>query len=67
MTAEELNKTLVAKLKSIYNNKDFVVGILSCIPSMDDRIKMLRYIEKGEDVSDENIILYATHLRQKHK
>ncbi len=62
---KETRKILVSKLKEIYNNRDFVVGVMSNATHIDDRKTIIDFIDKGEDVTAENIILLAVHLDQK--
>lgn len=65
MNADEIRRILIEKLKSIYHNKDFVVGILSNATHPDDRKEIIEFIDAGKDVSVENIILLSVYLDQK--
>ena len=70
MTNKEIANALFAKLKQIYNSRDFVLGVLSNASHPDDRRAILEFIEKGEEVTTENLILLSVDLdikREKHE
>ena len=70
MTDKEVKETLREKLREIYDSKDFVGGVLSNAPHPDDRRAILEFIEKGEEVTTENLILLSVDLdikREKHE
>ena len=58
-------KTLFEKLRAFYNNRDFVLGIMCNAPHEDDMKTILEYIEKGKDVTRENLILLSLELENK--
>ena len=64
MPLEGTSEKLFSALRSLYNNRDFVVGAMSYARSDEDRKKLLDYIENGEDVTVESILLLALHLSQ---
>nr|DAV29362.1 MAG TPA: hypothetical protein [Caudoviricetes sp.] len=60
---KEIKRKLFDKLKAFYPDKDFVVGVISNVKYDDDRQAIIDYMENGEDVSVENIILLSLHLK----
>ena len=48
--------------REIYDNRDFVLGVLSNATHPDDRRTILEFIEKGEEVTTENLILLSVDL-----
>ena len=62
MTDKEVKETLREKLREIYDNRDFVLGVLSNATHPDDRRTILEFIEKGEEVTTENLILLSVDL-----
>lgn len=64
MTDVEIRKELISKLKGIFYNKDFVTGVLSNATHPDDRKTLIEFINNGQDVTPENIILLSVHLDQ---
>ncbi len=60
---KEIKRKLFDKLKAFYPDKDFVVGVISNVKHDDDRQVIIDYMENGEDVSVETIILLSLHLK----
>ena len=60
-------KELADRLKQIYYNKDFVCGVISILHTESAMKVMLDYIdtanELAEDISSDELILLALHLR----
>lgn len=50
----DLDNMLLEKLKAIYDDKDFIVGIFSNADNQDDRQRIVDYIDAGEEVTVEN-------------
>lgn len=63
----EVKKKLFDKLKAYYNDKDFVCGVISNTKNDDNRKAVLDYIDNGDDVSVENIILLSLYLGNNSK
>ncbi len=66
--AKKLSETgleLGQKLKSIYNEKSFVVSILSISDNDEDRKKVLEYINSTPNADIDDITLFAVNLRRK--
>ena len=64
-TAEETAQKLLQMLKDVFDDRDFVIGVMSNASHTDDREEIIRFIEKGEDVTVENIILLSVYLDDK--
>lgn len=58
----KIRMELFEKLCSIYDDKDFVVGVMSNVVTDEDSQALINYIENGEDVSIESIILRSLEL-----
>lgn len=66
MTDDAIRDKLIEALKTVYNERNFIIGVMSFARRSDDRKEILKFIEKGEDVTPENISLLALHLHQNH-
>lgn len=60
--AVELGK----KLKSVYNNDDFITAVLSYADNEVDQRSVIEFIDNGEDVTDENVLIFAMELADAH-
>lgn len=60
--AVELGK----KLKSVYDNDDFITAVLSYADNEVDRRSVIEFIDNGEDVTDENVLIFAMELADAH-
>ena len=58
----EVSKELCRRLKEIYNDKNFVVGVLASVENSDDAQEVIRFIDKGENVTMPSIVSLAYHL-----
>lgn len=61
----ELTKTeerLVDKLLAIWNDTEFVVGILAYLEDDEERQMMLDYIAENEKVSTEDLVLLSLFI-----
>ena len=56
---ESMRRRLFDKLREIENDRDFVVGVMSSANSEEIAEAILNYIENGEDVTLESIILLS--------
>lgn len=61
----DLDNMLLEKLKAIYDDKDFIVGIFSNADNQDDRQRIVDYIDAGEEVTVENLLLLSVFLDNK--
>ncbi len=50
------------KLCQLYDDKDFVIGVMSSAVSDNDAQAILDYMQSGENVTAEDIILFALEL-----
>lgn len=57
----KLKRELFDKLRNYHNDKDFVVGVMSNAKHNDDMKAIIEYMDNGDDVSVENIILLSLH------
>ncbi|MCI5741276.1 MAG: hypothetical protein SO445_07070 [Lachnospiraceae bacterium] len=60
---KKIKRKLFDRLKEFYPDKDFVGGVISNTKHDADRQKIIEYIDKGNDISVENIILLSLHLK----
>lgn len=60
----ELSKKLIDELKKISEDEEFIVGTLAEVYNDEDKKTLLEYIEKGEDVDYEQVILNSVWLGQ---
>jgi hypothetical protein len=65
--AMDIKRELFNKLNSFHHDKDFVVGVMSNAKHDEDRETILQFMEAGEDVTVENIILLSLHLSNERK
>ena len=65
MTFEEITNKLILRLKEIYDDRNFIIGVMSFALTHDERKMVLEYIEHGEDVTAESISLLSLNLSQK--
>lgn len=59
---DELTVVLSKKLKSIYDNKEFIIEVLSNADNPEDQQTIIDFIDAGEDVDDEAILVLAMDL-----
>ena len=76
MTLEEYYKKhsskaileLTEKLKQYWeNDEEFLLGVLNDLKTDEEREQVIQYINYGEDVSYESIILYTLDIAQLRK
>ena len=63
----KIKSALIEKLKSVSTDNDFVVGVISNAKNDVDRRAIIEYIEKGENVSYEQILLLSVWLGQERE
>lgn len=59
-----LSKKLIDEIKKISEDEEFVVGVFANVYNDEDKKTLLEYIEKGEDVNYEQVILNSVWLGQ---
>lgn len=60
--AVELGK----KLKSVYDNDNFITAVLAYADNEADQRYVIEFIDNGEDVTDENVLIFAMELADAH-
>lgn len=55
------------KLCQLYDDKDFVIGVLNSAVSDNNAQAILDYMQSGENVTAEDIILFALELDMANK
>ena len=53
---------LIEKLKRFDDTDDYIFGVLSQSPYDEDRQLIIDYIDKGKDVSYENVLLFSLEI-----
>ena len=61
----ELKKKLRDKLKAVSEDKDFILGVLLDAEAEEDQQTIIDYIDKGEDVNEQNVTLLSVFLFNK--
>lgn len=56
---------LLDKLRDIKDDDDFLLGVLLDVKHPDDTEEMLYYLEHGDDVNDQNVILFGLWLNNR--
>lgn len=62
-----LSGLLISKLRKISSDEDFIAGVLLDVKNDDDKKALLNYIEAGQNVNYEQIILNALWLYQQRE
>lgn len=60
-----IEQKLLGFLEKLYDNDDFITGIFSNADHEEDRNAIIDHIEKGDDVTVENVILLSLYLDNK--
>ena len=63
----QITLRLIERLRTFTDDDDYVIGILAYSPYDEDRKLIIDYIDHGEDVSYENVILSSLEVRQRRK
>lgn len=56
---EKIKKELIEKLKTISEDRDFLLSVINSVKRTEDRKAVIEYINKGENVTYEQLILLA--------
>ena len=62
----DLDVELGKKLKSVYDNDNFITAVLSYADNEVDQRSVIEFIDNGEDVTDENVLIFAMELADAH-
>ncbi len=60
----EVEKELVKKLRDIWNDKEFVIGVLSHLKDDKERGELIEFIDSNDDVTSEAVTLLALDISQ---
>lgn len=63
----KLSKELIDELKKISEDKEFISGVLLDVENDEDKLTLLEYIRKGEDVNYSQVILNSLWLYQQRE
>ena len=63
----QLSKELIDELKKISEDKEFISGVLLDVENDKDKLTLLEYIRKGEDVNYSQVILNSLWLYQQRE
>ena len=63
----KVKNELIEKLKTISCDKEFLLSVVNHAKHIDDRKAIIDYIDNGEDVTYENLILLSITLGRKRK
>ncbi|MBQ5904399.1 MAG: hypothetical protein IIW88_00835 [Clostridia bacterium] len=64
---QQIKNQLVNKLKTISEDREFILSVINSARHTDDRKTVIEYIDNGEDVSYENVILLALTLYEERE
>lgn len=64
---QQIKNQLVNKLKTISEDREFILSVINSARHTDDRKAVIEYIDNGEDVSYENVILLALTLYEERE
>lgn len=67
MSEAEIKNQLVEKLKTISEDQEFLLSVINAAWHTEDRKKMIAFIDDGEDVTYENVILLALTLYEERE
>lgn len=64
---KKIKKELIEKLKTISEDNEFLLSIINYVRSSEDRKVVIDYIDKGDDVTYETIILLALTIYEERE
>ena len=65
MDSINAKETLVAQLKTISDDREFLIAVINHVKREEDRIALAQYIKNNPSVSDEDVILISLEIYQK--
>lgn len=65
--SEETKNLLIKKLKTVSGDEDFLLSIINLARGADERMAIIDFIDNGEDVTYENLLLLALTMYEKHE
>lgn len=60
----DTEKQLLELLSAIWNNSDFIIGVLNSLKNDDERKEVIEFIENNDDVTSEQIDLLSLDISQ---
>ncbi len=60
----DTEKQLLELLSTIWNNPDFIVGVLNSLKDDDERKEVIEFVENNDDVTSEQIDLLSLDISQ---
>lgn len=63
----KIKDQLIQKLKTISQDQDFLLSVINAAWHIEDRKKLITFIDTGKDVSYENVILLALTLYEERE
>lgn len=59
---DQLYQTLADKLTAIWDDEEFVVGVLSDLDTKEEIERVIRYIDAGVDIDPSSIVCFSTEI-----
>lgn len=63
MNLNQLYQTLADKLRDIWDDEEFIVGVLSDLETEEDLERVIRYIDAGVDIDPSSIVCFSTEMQ----
>ena len=63
MNLDQLYQTLADKLRDIWDDEEFIVGVLSDLETEEDLERVIRYIDAGVDIDPSSIVSFSTEMQ----
>ncbi len=63
MNLDQLYQTLADKLRDIWDDEEFIVGVLSDLETEEDIERVIRYIDAGVDIDPSSIVCFSTEMQ----
>lgn len=58
----ETEKELAEKFRAIWNDKEFVIGVLSHLKDDEERGEIIEFIDSNDDVKSEDVVLLSLDI-----
>lgn len=59
-----VKKELISKLQTISDDREFLLSVINTVRTVEDRKTVINYIDTGENVTYENVILLSLTLHE---
>ena len=63
MNLDQLYQTLADKLRDIWDDEEFIVGVFSDLETEEDLERVIRYIDAGVDIDPSSIVCFSTEMQ----